>query len=137
MCGGVLRFKNDAPDQPGSRKFRTPFIGSRWAFPAMSLVAVALCFVLNADGVRGFFSTADLASKVPLGVFLLCMVALNAACFVKNLSLIPVMGLACCGYLMTELGITNWLRFGIWLVVGLVIYFFYGVKHSRLRASSA
>jgi len=34
---------------------------------------------------------------------------------------------------MSELGLTNWLRFLIWLVIGLVIYFTYGVKHSRLR----
>jgi len=33
---------------------------------------------------------------------------------------------------MTELGSTNWLRFIIWLVIGLVIYFFYGHKNSRL-----
>jgi hypothetical protein len=65
------------------------------------------------------------------------MVALNFLSFRKNLSLIPVLGLATCGYLMTELGITNWLRFGIWLVVGLVIYFLYGVRHSHLRQQAA
>jgi len=35
-----------------------------------------------------------------------------------------------CFYLMTELGYTNWLRFLIWLVVGLVIYFTYSYRHS-------
>jgi APA family basic amino acid/polyamine antiporter len=30
------------------------------------------------------------------------------------------------------LGWTNWLRLGIWLVIGLVIYFAYGARHSRL-----
>ena len=34
---------------------------------------------------------------------------------------------------MTELGITNWIRFGIWMLVGLVIYFLYGYKHSKLN----
>jgi hypothetical protein len=33
---------------------------------------------------------------------------------------------------MTELGWTNWARFLIWLVAGLVLYFFYGYRHSRL-----
>jgi hypothetical protein len=53
-------------------------------------------------------------------------------CFVKRLSLIPVMGLLSCGYLMTELGIHNWRRFIYWLAAGLVIYFFYGRHHSKL-----
>jgi hypothetical protein len=38
-----------------------------------------------------------------------------------------------CGYLMTELGITNWMRFGIWMLVGLAIYFLYGYRHSKLH----
>jgi hypothetical protein len=38
---------------------------------------------------------------------------------------------------MTELGWTNWLRFGIWLIAGSVIYFMYGFKHSRLRNPGA
>jgi hypothetical protein len=53
--------------------------------------------------------------------------------YVKNLSLIPLLGLASCGYLMTELGWTNWLRFGIWLAIGLVIYFLYGHKNSKMN----
>ena len=54
-------------------------------------------------------------------------------CFVKRLSLIPVLGIMCCAYLMSELGITNWIRFGIWLIVGLIVYFFYSYSHSKLH----
>ena len=42
---------------------------------------------------------------------------MTVLCVVKRLSLIPVLGVMCCTYLMTELGITNWIRFGIWLLV--------------------
>jgi hypothetical protein len=55
-------------------------------------------------------------------------------CFKKSLSLIPVLGLLSCGYLMTELGWTNWARFLIWLATGLVLYFFYSYRHSKLAA---
>jgi APA family basic amino acid/polyamine antiporter len=42
-------------------------------------------------------------------------------------------GCILCLYLMIDLPATTWERFVIWLLLGLVIYFFYGRKHSRLR----
>jgi len=50
-------------------------------------------------------------------------------------SIVPVLGILCCLLLMFSLPAENWVRLGVWLVVGLVIYFFYGRKHSRLRIS--
>ena len=52
---------------------------------------------------------------------------------IRKLSLIPVFSLIINLYLMTELGITNWMRFLIWLIIGLVLYFTYGNKHSKLN----
>jgi len=51
----------------------------------------------------------------------------------RKWSLIPVLGLLTNLYLMSELGLTNWSRFGIWMGIGLLIYFAYGMFHSRLR----
>ncbi|MDO8804850.1 MAG: amino acid permease [Elusimicrobiota bacterium] len=45
----------------------------------------------------------------------------------------PVLGIFFCLFLMLGLGFMTWLRFFGWLAVGLVIYFFYGYKNSRLR----
>jgi APA family basic amino acid/polyamine antiporter len=45
----------------------------------------------------------------------------------------PIIGTALCIYLMTKLEGTTWLRFGVWLVVGLAIYGIYGRTHSRLQ----
>jgi hypothetical protein len=70
-------------------------------------------------------------------VFLAFALMLGVLSFLKNLSLIPVLGLLTCGYLMTELGITNWTRFGVWLIIGLALYFLYGFKHSKLKARNA
>jgi APA family basic amino acid/polyamine antiporter len=47
--------------------------------------------------------------------------------------LFPLIGAALCIYLMTKLQATTWWRFGIWLVVGLAIYAFYGRFHSRVQ----
>src|SRR4029079_18318657 len=74
--------------------------------------------------------------QIPLIAFIVGSGVFAVACFVKKLSLIPVLGVLSCGYLMTELGITNWIRFLVWLAVGLVLYFMYGVRHSKLARSS-
>ena len=75
--------------------------------------------------------------KIPYFVFMIFSVVMAVLCFVKRLSLIPVLGVMCCTYLMTELGITNWIRFGIWLAVGFVVYFLYSYKHSKLHSEAA
>jgi hypothetical protein len=46
--------------------------------------------------------------------------------------LIPLLGLVSCCYLLTGMAVSNWTWFGIWLLVGLVCYFAYGWRHSRL-----
>ena len=45
----------------------------------------------------------------------------------------PLISIAACFYLMTQLPAITWIRFIIWLAVGLVLYFTYGYSHSTLR----
>jgi APA family basic amino acid/polyamine antiporter len=52
---------------------------------------------------------------------------------VPALPLVAILGIITCGAMIYGLGWTNWLRLAGWLAVGLVIYFAYGVKHSRLN----
>jgi APA family basic amino acid/polyamine antiporter len=49
----------------------------------------------------------------------------------------PLLGIAFAIYLMSDLPVTTWIRFVIWLVVGMVIYAFYGYRHSKLRDEEA
>jgi len=44
-----------------------------------------------------------------------------------------VLGILVCGAMIYGLGWTNWARLGVWLIVGLVIYFTYSVRHSKVR----
>ena len=46
---------------------------------------------------------------------------------------LPVLGILMCFALMFSLPLETWLRFFVWLAIGLVIYFFYSIRHSRLR----
>ena len=52
---------------------------------------------------------------------------------VPGVPVVPIIGALLCVYLMTKLPGETWARFGIWMIVGLVIYFLYGRKHSRLQ----
>jgi APA family basic amino acid/polyamine antiporter len=48
----------------------------------------------------------------------------------------PIISIAACLYLMLQLPRLTWMRFGVWLVLGLFIYALYGVRHSRLRRAA-
>ncbi len=71
--------------------------------------------------------------KIPLWIFFMVCLVLAFFAYTRNLSMIPLLGLVCCLYMMSELGLSNWIGFGIWLVVGLLIYFSYGYRRSKLR----
>ena len=49
--------------------------------------------------------------------------------------LVPILAILSCGYLMAELPWPTWERFFIWLALGLVVYFAYGFRHSKLRGA--
>jgi APA family basic amino acid/polyamine antiporter len=50
---------------------------------------------------------------------------------------LPIIGVAFAVYLMSDLPVTTWIRFVVWLAIGLVIYWLYGYKNSRLRKDAA
>lgn len=145
VSGGVLILNES--DQKIERKFKTPYINSKYIIPALYAAILLFFLVFKRDAIGTFFSATDPADptvtgwdvikhKIPLAVFLVFSIVIAYQCFKRSMSLIPVLGLLTCGYLMTELGWTNWLRFLIWLVVGLTLYFLYGRNHSRLAKST-
>lgn len=71
--------------------------------------------------------------KIPMWIFLLSLIGLTAWAYRANLSLIPLLGLICCLYMMAELSVWNWIYFGVWLLLGLVIYFGFSKKNSKLN----
>jgi uncharacterized membrane protein YoaK (UPF0700 family) len=71
--------------------------------------------------------------EFPILLFILGAIILTFFAIWKKFSLIPVLGLLTNFYLMAQLGITNWLRFLLWLAIGLVLFFSYGMRHSKLR----
>ncbi len=51
--------------------------------------------------------------------------------------MVPILGILFNGYMMVKLGWLNWARLIVWLVIGLVVYFTYSVKHSRVQLGEA
>ncbi|MBC8054444.1 MAG: amino acid permease [Sphingobacteriaceae bacterium] len=131
VCGGVLVLEKDQDMQPG--KFRIPYINSKYIIPALLLGALITFWtpIMSLFELKGDWH--DYKDTLPYFLFMIVAVIIAVLSFTKNLSLIPVMGLLSCLYLMTELGYKNWERFLIWLAVGLVIYFSYSYKNSRLN----
>ena len=123
VCGGVLLLPREAAVKG---KFHLPYINSQWIVPALFIIGV----VAFHKGIMGLFSGQDVHHKFPYFLFIVLSASLTVAAFIKKLSLIPVLGLLSCFYLMAELEYESWIRFLIWLLIGLVIYFTYGYKHS-------
>ena len=71
--------------------------------------------------------------KIPMWIFLITLLGLVAWSWKQNLSLIPLLGLICCLYMMAELSVWNWIYFTIWLLFGLTIYFGFSRKNSKLN----
>jgi amino acid transporter len=128
VCAGVLVKDKEFA---GQKRF-VPYINSRYIAPVFFIFFLGLVYIYNREGLFNLldFSTAE---KIPYVVFFLFAIVMTILSFVKKFSLIPVLGVMCCTYLMTELGWTNWVRFGVWLLFGFVIYFFYSFKHSKLH----
>ncbi|MDZ4845460.1 MAG: amino acid permease [Chitinophagales bacterium] len=140
VCGGILKLQNDPNRQSG--KFKVPYVNSKFIMPLLLALTVALLFKYNMEGVSAYFSldSADgiwnaLRGKVPYAIFGFVFIAITIISFLKNLSLIPVLGFLSCSYLLCESGTSNWERFLIWLALGFVIYFIYGYRHSKLKNS--
>ncbi len=70
--------------------------------------------------------------KIPGWLFLITVLVMTVLAFKKRLSLIPLLGMLSCLYMMVELNVWNWIYFGIWLIMGLIIYFSYGFRNSKL-----
>jgi basic amino acid/polyamine antiporter, APA family len=146
VSGGILILdgRGQSHKNPDYKGFRIPYYSSRYILPILWIITLTILFWINADGLKNFFSLSDTANpgagiwevfkhKIPMCFFILGATVLTIFAIIRKLSIIPMLGLLTNMYLMTELGITNWLRFLIWLVIGLTLYFTYGFKHSRLN----
>ncbi len=136
VSAGVLVMKDDLQVENNKKLFKIPYINSRFVLPILwGLVFLIFYFNHFSGLIEKFdFSSWDIwKHQIPFYIFIITSVLLTYYSVKNQLSLIPVLGLLTNLFLMTELGFTNWMRFIIWLFIGLVIYFSFGRKHSILN----
>jgi len=127
VCSGILVINKRGEKRAG--KFRVPYINGQFIYPALLLLSLLIIGLKKPDHFVYIFTKEGF----PMAVFWVVAIVVGILTFVKRFSTIPVLGLISCFYLMAQESHTNWLRFIIWLVIGLVVYFCYGYKNSKLH----
>ena len=142
VSGGILLLNHGKKSARTDGSFKVPYFDSRYVLPILWLVILISWFgSAHANSVssmanwveQDLFSRHIIMSNLSLVIYLVLATIFSVMSVIYRWSLIPVLGLLTNLYLMSELGITNWFRFLIWMAIGLMLYFTYGFKHSRLR----
>ncbi len=145
VCGGVLLIPRK---EKQAGKFQIPYVNGQFVYPLIIAVSLFLFAVLsknyftnlfdfdysaNVDYTAGKASFMDLATpNISIIIFWLICITLAIATIIKKYSLIPLMGVTTCLYLLTGMTKSNWAWFLGWLAVGLILYALYGYNKSKL-----
>jgi len=129
VCGGVLILPRL---QKQAGKFQIPYINGKFITPILVALFIYLFRSRLTDACSNIKSEGY--QEVLFLVFVLVAVVLALLSFLRNYSLIPVLGVLCCMYLMIEIPAKSWMVFFGWMAFGLLIYFLYGYRKSKLAA---
>jgi amino acid transporter len=130
VCGGVLLLPKK--EKSAEKKFNLPYINGQWI--VMPLFFMFLYGFRERLGEAVVNITNDTQDQILFLIFIVIFAAITIIAFTKKLSLIPVLGMICCLYLMIEIPTSSWIVFFGWMVFGLAIYFLYGYWKSKLSS---
>jgi len=115
----------------------------RWRTPWKNTILVGLLAAI----VGSVTPIEDIGRMVNIGTLLAFIIVCIAVMVLRKTNpaqarpfrtpfvpLVPILGILFNGFMMYKLGWVNWARLIIWLAIGLVVYFTYGVKHSKVQA---
>jgi basic amino acid/polyamine antiporter, APA family len=127
VSGGVLMLPKD--DNP-NKKFKMPYINGNFILPFLTSLFISY-FWKDLLHVLTNFGNVDYKAYLFL-IFVILAILMTAYTVLKQWSLIPVLGVLCCLYLMIEIPVKSWAVFFGWMTLGLCIYFGYSFKRSKL-----
>jgi len=121
-------------------------IHPKWRTPWKNTILVGLLAAV----VGSLVPIDDIGKMVNIGTLLAFVIVCIAVILLRRtdpdqprpfrtpwVPLVPILGVLFNGYMMYRLGWINWARLIIWLAIGLVVYFTYGQKHSRVQAMNS
>ena len=120
--------------------FNLPYVNSKYIFPIIFLGGLIGFYFWQPQFFHDLWNISDEKQgefRLSIIIYIIINLILVVISYLKNLSLIPLLGLSSCLYLLTGMTHNNWFWFGLWFIVGLGIYFFYGKKHSKLNSENA
>jgi amino acid transporter len=128
VCGGVLLLP--PKETKDENKFHLPYINGKFIVPLLMFV---FCYFFS-ERIGSALAHIDNEAhqEILFLIFVMIAAVVSILSFIKNYSLIPILGMMCCLYLMIEIPIKSWFVFFIWMSAGLLLYFMYGYKNSRL-----
>ncbi|WP_276366442.1 amino acid permease [Chryseolinea sp. H1M3-3] len=128
VCGGVLLLplKEKSPE----KKFNLPYINGQWIVMLLFSIFVFTFRSRLGDAITNLAD--DTQDQILFVLFVIMFATISIFSFTKKLSLIPVLGMICCLYLMIEIPTSSWIVFFGWMAFGLVFYFLYGYWKSKL-----
>ncbi len=126
VCGGVLLLP---VSEKAEKRFRLPYINSRWIIPGLFALFIYGFWDRLVSSLTN--SINDLEVLFIIFTFLASVVTLFS--ILRKLSLIPILGMLCCAYLMIEIPTRSWIVFFGWMAFGLIFYFSYGYWKSKLN----
>lgn len=129
VSAGVLMLPKieDAARKGG---FKLPYINGRFIIPAFFILFVYLFKDRISNDVTNIGSSS--LQEFLFLVFVVLAAVLTILTFIKSYSIIPVLGVLFCAYLLIEIPAKSWEYFFGWMAIGLAIYFSYGYRKSKL-----
>lgn len=128
VSGGVLMLPK-LEKQKG--KFSIPYVNAKYIFLFIYLLTLYFFRERLSNSILHLGSNGY--QELLFLIFIILTGFLAVKTFMNKYSLIPVLGVASCLYLMVEIPAKSWVVFFGWMAAGLTIYFAYGKKHSRLN----
>lgn len=120
-------------------RFHLPYVNSKYIFPILFLGSLIGFYFWQPQFFHDLWNISDEKQgefRLSIIIYIIINFILVALSYLKNLSLIPLLGLSSCLYLLTGMTHNNWFWFGLWFIIGLGIYFFYGKKNSKLNTEN-